>query len=41
MPTTFSKGFLELQVLFAERIKAMTGLALEQALFEYTNGARS
>ncbi|MHC4952862.1 MAG: hypothetical protein ACYTGZ_03165 [Planctomycetota bacterium] len=33
----FAKEFFDLQVLFAEKVRDLSGLPLERALFEYTN----
>jgi hypothetical protein len=33
----FVKGFFDLQFTFAEKVRALTGIPMGQALFEYTN----
>jgi len=33
----YARGFFDLQFSFAERVQALSGISLEQALFEYTN----
>ncbi|WP_437303400.1 hypothetical protein [Sorangium sp. So ce388] len=35
--TIFAKEFFDLQLTFAERIAALSGISMEQALLEYTN----
>ena len=34
---TYAKAFLDLQLQFAERVTALSGLPLARALLEYTN----
>jgi hypothetical protein len=37
MPTPYCRAFFDLQLAFAERVAALNGIALEQALLLYTN----